>query len=169
MGKHNFVNPLLRLTRLGYQAKYRLSRWASARMNHDFKREEVTPAECNIQHEDFCRVYVLFSSNDRADLEILFKAKGKSLAFLLAGVPLFLDKKSAMDYARFMDENSVIVKLYTPESGIMSHAQSLTLRHRVISKVLVHGFYLYNGASFVYHQNPFFNETWLNRISSVSS
>ena len=157
---------LLTLTKVREQARELLLLWRMKRfssVNNTLQNPMAPPksGEC------FCCAYV-FIAQQHADVDELFAADCCQLKDILANRPLFLNKKQVFEYSRFMGDNAVIVKVFTPESNIMSYNQKLTLRRRGLKKSIVHGIYLTRRASSNYFENPYFAEIWQDKLSLVN-
>jgi len=80
----------------------------------------------------------------------------KRLASELHRVPVFLSKDTALDYARFLDDNHGILRSFVPDSAIEGRSQELGLKKGFINHCHIHGCFITRGEQHLYLKNPEF-------------
>lgn len=94
--------------------------------------------------------------------EYLFKEGVPDLQQRISDQPIFLDVDSALQYARFMGENHVVLKAYVDESAVAGHSHhKLIIRENSINHDQIHGCYISAHDSNAYHENPHFDDEHL--------
>ncbi len=117
----------------------------------------------NRSNARFVAVYLCYPDFTKSTMKQICRKNYRQLEQQLTTHPIFLNKKHAMQYSRFMGNNHSILKLFVPESAIVADGVTFCLKHGFVSTTNIHGYFPNFGQDDDYCANPLFDETRLTQ------